>query len=117
MPYGEMGFRIIIFTFIVFSLVSRICSLCDRECEITDMQLPLVWRLILFFGAPNPFRRKTVIFQSIVVIGGGIAALVTVFSSDFETVRMVQMIYLSTPIFLAAILGVRIRRKYLEGKR
>ena len=48
----------------------------DRYTEITNITLPLLLRRILFLGQPNPFRRKTVVFQAILVLSLTVALVI-----------------------------------------
>jgi len=62
----EVFYSLVVFW--MFYRVGRVVAEIDRYTEITNITLPLWLRRTLFLGQPNPFRRKTVVFQAILVL-------------------------------------------------
>lgn len=75
-PRQEITFRqlslvigIILFMFIPFYLIGQSVANMDRQAGIATAKLPKWARRILFFRQPSPFRKRTIFFQTYVVLG------------------------------------------------
>jgi len=64
--------RVIVGTLLIvlsFYLIGYSAASMDRRAGVATAKLPTWCRLILFFNQPNPFRKRTVFFQTYVVLG------------------------------------------------
>ena len=86
----------------------------DRRAEVTDTDLSFWKRRILFLGQTNPFRRKTVIFQTTLVIGMVVLA-VTWLIAPYTTVSIgVALVWMAGAVIMMPICNIRIWRDYKD---
>jgi len=97
-----------------FYWVGNTAADTDRRTEITDATLPLWKRRILFLGQSNPFRRKTILFQTALVIGTPVVIVMWLIA-PFTTMSVgVAGAWIIGILILAVICDIRIRRKYKD---
>jgi len=114
---AEIDFRqlflvigIILFMVMPFYLIGQSVANMDRKAGIATAKLPEWWKRILFFRQPNPFRKRTIFFQTYVVLGlftiFGIIFIVTNTTVITTTLRW----YYRGLLTLMLICDLRLRR-------
>jgi len=83
----------------------------NRRAEVTDTTLSLWKRRILFLGQPNPFRRKTVVFQTTLVIGTAILVVAWLIAPYTIVSLGATLVWIAAMPIMVFICEIRGRRK------
>ena len=103
---------VFIFTFWSLYWVTSRAARTDRVSNITDATLPLWARRILFLGQPNPFRRKTVIYQTIFMSSSPIIFVIWLLFPNTLVNYATLATWIVAAVVLIPICDIRVRRRY-----
>ena len=96
--------------FIFFYTRSISVARVDREAGLANTNLPLWWRRILFLSRPNPFRKRTIIYQTILIV----MTIITLgLNSMFPSTRIAYLsfgAYLIGMVLLMVVCDMRARK-------
>ena len=110
--FQQFSFTIGITLFIVIIFYSIGCSAAnmDRRAGIASVKLPTWCRRILFFNQKNPFRKRTVFFQTYVVLGLLIVFGSLLFGLDNDIISAIRRWYPRILLILIVVCDIRHRR-------
>ena len=82
----------------------------DREAGLANTDLPSWWRRILFLSRPNPFRKRTIIYQAILIVMTIITLTINFAFPNTRASLLLQRVYLIGMVFLMIVCDMRIRK-------
>lgn len=98
---------ILFFFYLFYSSGHTTAEFVDRRRKLSNIDLPIKIRQILFLKQNNPFSKKTIIFQSILIIITPIVIIISLFVSNMRVLVINFMAYIMIMFILAFILGIQ----------
>jgi len=106
--YDSTTLLILVFFCIYYNAGRTTAQFKDRRRELSTIGLPDWKRRVLFLNQPNPFYKKTIIFQSTLVIFTPIVVALSLFA-PFSIVMVPTLIHCIGMAILAIILEVQVQ--------
>ena len=111
------GIGLTLVFFLGFYSVGCSAASMDRRAEITDINLPPWRRRVLFIYQGNPFRRKTVFFQTTLVIATPTALVLFLVPPSNFVGALALSVYIVIVFVLTVVCDIRTRRKIPKKKQ
>lgn len=100
---------IILFIVLPFYFIGQSAANMDRQAGLATAEIPTWWKRILFFNQPNPFRKRTILFQMYIVLGLFFTFVNIFFRNSSVAIGIIRWHYRGL-LILAVICDIKLRR-------